>query len=355
MKGIYQVRNSQCYWFRFRVNGKEYRRSTGESDEAKAIEAARRMLETPPIETADVLETEIDAFVKSRSANYRRDSGYVLKSFAEAMAGLAVRDITPERIRAWTGSLEVKASTREAYRFQIQKLFDWFIENGKARTNPAREVEIADVEERSTRKVWINKRNWPAIFAACQDLELKFALYAGLHAGLRLEEVIMFRPEWIDRNVGAHGVINVTFAENWKPKDGTERTIPISPEFRDFLDNGFPRLPGPYMIAPFKVKKPGDRYRVEFRTKFRNFRASDEIKKLELGHFTFHDLRRSFASNLVSGGVSIYKVAKWLGDDVDVVQRTYGHLDPSDDELAGIFGPGPDRPANVVEMKAARG
>jgi hypothetical protein len=40
-------------------------------------------------------------------------------------------------------------------------------------------------------------------------------------------------------------------------------------------------------------------------------------------------MRRSFASNLVSGGESIYIVAKWLGDRVDVVEKSYGHLSPA--------------------------
>ena len=37
-------------------------------------------------------------------------------------------------------------------------------------------------------------------------------------------------------------------------------------------------------------------------------------------------MRRSLASNLVSSGVSIYTVAKWLGDRVDVVEKSYGYL-----------------------------
>jgi integrase len=43
---------------------------------------------------------------------------------------------------------------------------------------------------------------------------------------------------------------------------------------------------------------------------------------------TIHDARRSFASNLVSEGESIYIVAGWLGDGVQVVERSYGHLAP---------------------------
>jgi len=48
---------------------------------------------------------------------------------------------------------------------------------------------------------------------------------------------------------------------------------------------------------------------------------------------TFHDLRRTFASLHVSRGTSIYKVAKWLRDTVEVVEDTYGHLIPQDAQI----------------------
>jgi len=48
---------------------------------------------------------------------------------------------------------------------------------------------------------------------------------------------------------------------------------------------------------------------------------------------TFHDLRRTFASLLVSKGVSLFKVAQWLGDTIEVVEGTYAHLIQQDDEI----------------------
>jgi hypothetical protein len=48
---------------------------------------------------------------------------------------------------------------------------------------------------------------------------------------------------------------------------------------------------------------------------------------------SFHNMRRSFGSNRASEGTSIYKIAVWLGDKIEVVQRSYGHLIPQDDEI----------------------
>ena len=47
-------------------------------------------------------------------------------------------------------------------------------------------------------------------------------------------------------------------------------------------------------------------------------------------------MRRSFASNLGSRGISIYKVARWLGDGVSVVEKSYGYLAPADRDIDAL-------------------
>jgi hypothetical protein len=44
-------------------------------------------------------------------------------------------------------------------------------------------------------------------------------------------------------------------------------------------------------------------------------------------------MRRSFASNAVSSGISLYIVGKWLGDGYEVIERSYGHLAPNTGEI----------------------
>ncbi|HEY5769378.1 MAG TPA: hypothetical protein VIS71_05975 [Terrimicrobium sp.] len=48
-------------------------------------------------------------------------------------------------------------------------------------------------------------------------------------------------------------------------------------------------------------------------------------------------MRHTCASLLASPGVSIYKIAKWLGDDVRTVQRHYAKLLPDDSEIERAF------------------
>jgi integrase len=77
-----------------------------------------------------------------------------------------------------------------------------------------------------------------------------------------------------------------------------------------------------YAIRPAKLKGAWH-YRYDFSRAFKS-----HMKRCGVT-CNVHDMRRSFASNLVSEGESVYIVAKWLGDGVQVVERSYGHLSPS--------------------------
>jgi len=129
------------------------------------------------------------------------------------------------------------------------------------------------------------------------------------------------RPEWFDVNRKA---LTVSKTATFQPKDRDERTIALTDEFAEFLKTYRPA--GEYMIG-----EDGESdyiYRYDFRKRFKTF-----MKAHGLPNLTIHDMRRSFASNLVIAGVSVFKVAVWLGDGVEVVQKHYAHLLPQDDDI----------------------
>ena len=53
---------------------------------------------------------------------------------------------------------------------------------------------------------------------------------------------------------------------------------------------------------------------------------------------TSHVMRHTFASLLASEGVSIYKIAVWMGDDVRVVQKHDAKLVPDGGDIEKAFG-----------------
>ncbi len=50
------------------------------------------------------------------------------------------------------------------------------------------------------------------------------------------------------------------------------------------------------------------------------------VKKTEISNFTWHGLRRTFATRLAHKGLDIYKISRLLGhEDVQTTQKRYAH------------------------------
>ena len=119
--------------------------------------------------------------------------------------------------------------------------------------------------------------------------------------------------------------------------DKDNRTIPLTAEFKAFL--GGYGLPAPFMLMPH-VPKGAYKYRYDFRKPFEEYvkrwGAAHEPSK-EMAWLTPHVMRHTFASLHAIAGTSIYKIAVWLGDGVEVVQRHYAKLAPSDADINKAF------------------
>ena len=61
------------------------------------------------------------------------------------------------------------------------------------------------------------------------------------------------------------------------------------------------------------------------------------MQKQKCEWVTPHIMRHTFASLLASAGVSIFKIAQWLGDDVRVTQKHYAKLLPKDEDIEKAF------------------
>lgn len=68
----------------------------------------------------------------------------------------------------------------------------------------------------------------------------------------------------------------------------------------------------------------------------------------------YHALRHTFASTLLSRGVSVKAVADWLGHaNATITLTTYAHLMPADEEVArGVLDAALAPPADTVRTDA---
>lgn len=344
--GIYM--RGAVYWLRWTPvpDGPQERQSLSTEDLVEAIQEADRIRRTDgPVKRAEAGEckAEIERYVagclaEGLSAATMNSRKYVLQGFCEELGAITPRHISPMACERWfQARLQKHAHTAVSYLNQVRWWCAWLIERGVVVRDPTAGIKVPKLKMRH-RKVFLLPHDARRLLDACADNELKFALYCGLHAGMRKKEIIEARANWIDLD---EGLIHVQATPTFEPKGRDNRTIPMTEEFKAWLKKEFPPR-APFVMHP-EVEHGKYRYRYDFRKAF-------DALVVECGlDITFHDLRRTFASLLVSKGVSLYKVAKWLGDTLKVVQDTYGHLIPQDDEINASWEP--VKPAKKASKK----
>jgi integrase len=131
-----------------------------------------------------------------------------------------------------------------------------------------------------------------------------------LHTGMRRGELCSVKWEHITFAMGDLFIP--------KSKSGKSRHIPIS----DTLHSLLKELYGDGKNDQEFVFGTVNRSHLSHR-----FKAI--CQELGIKDFRFHDLRHTFASQLVMAGVSIFKVSKWLGHStVMTTEKYYAHLSP---------------------------
>jgi len=330
VKGLW-LRN-ETYWFRAMRNGERRVWNLHTPDLATAVARSQDRLREIDAEPSDLLAREMNFALGCRKRireKTRTGQASVAKIFCEWAGSVSAASITRENAAEWLADLRKEGksdASLHSYARTMRSLFGCLIREKRllpAHLNPFSRPDLKKLG-RSPRRDFCSQAVRDDIIAAVPDAErdLKMILLLGFHAGLRKMEIVEARPDWIDCN---QGVIHVCRTDTFVPKDGDDRTIPMTRELKAFLASR--DLPSPFLVHP-KVKHGRAEYRYDFRLPFfRHMKAC--------GHpgVTAHSMRRTFASLLVNAGISIYKVAKWLGDHVDVVAGSYGHLVAYDAEI----------------------
>ena len=331
LPGIYT--RGETWWFTYRFNGKKRFHSLGTSDYGEAVQKALAIRQNPELTPAAVFEQEVAAFIAHKLATnrYSRFSAdskvHTLRRFARVTGRANPSLVTPGDVRAFYEHEQERVSEQSAqsYVATVRSFFNWLLKARKVRTNPVAGLELATMDDRGREKFCTPALRDKLIAEAPTD-ELRMILYLGFHAGLRKNEIVQARPEWFDL---AAGSLDVRQSATFRPKDREARTIPLTTAFRAFL--AVHGLPGPFVLRP-DATSPARLYRFSFRRQFEKYVAEQGCPWV-----TPHVMRHSFASLLASAGVSIYKIAKWLGDEVKTTQKHYAKLLPGDTDIERAF------------------
>lgn len=277
------------------------------------------------------------------------------RNFDRELGGKPLPDITPWLVDKWR-SKRIKAGRATttvnrdmgALKAALNRAVDWDIieANPIAKVRPyktdkkgrvrylsseeekrlrdalkARESRLRD--ERKSANEWREKRGYPAM----PDLEgrpfvdhVRPLVLLALNTGLRRGE--LFGLKWNDIDMGS-GVLTVG---GGGAKSGQTRHVPLNDEARTVLKQ-WRECVGKSSGLVFPGR--GGRRLDNIRKAFQGI-----VSAAEIDNFRFHDLRHTFASNLVMAGVSLYVVKELLGHSTIQMTERYAHLNPNEKQNA---------------------
>ncbi len=329
--GMYKRGN--VYWFTRMVEGRRVQVSLETTDPREAVDRAMEVRANPFLHSSDPFGEEIERFLayKLKRGEYTQRSAqakrYPLKELAAFVGKADPANVTTADLQRFYEHLLTKANegTSQGYLMTARSFYNWLLGRNVVRSNPAAGVEFNDLPK-VARDRFCEAVHRDELIANAPSEHLRFVLYCGFHAGLRKNEIIEARPEWFDLE---RGTLHVKDTPTFRPKDKEARYIPLTQAFQSFLrEYG---LRSPFMLRPERKHRKAT-YRYNFEYPLKKYVTAQGCEWV-----TAHVMRHTFASQLAIAGVSIFKIAKWLGDDVRTTQEHYAKLLPADDDIEKAF------------------
>lgn len=230
----------------------------------------------------------------------------LVKVFGE----MYICELTADRITDYQTkrASEVSKSTVNRELAVLKRIFNLGIKWSVLTKNPVTKVEF--YKEPKIRIKYLKEEQIRSLLNHCAGT-LKMIVKTALLTGMRKEEILSLKWKHIDFD---NNLILVD-----KTKNDEIREIPLGQELRDLF---WGMCTGKGADYPVFVKADGKRY-LDIRTVYQTALRASGIED-----FRFHDLRHTFASQMVMAGVDILTVKELLGHkDISMTLR-YAHLAP---------------------------
>jgi integrase len=266
-----------------------------EKAERKIIEDAfNRRYGTGPAEVGfgEFCEGTYKRYYEANNANVTAKRGYV-RRLCEAFRGKALNEITPQDCRDVQAKLRRTTSDSSVNRITstLSKIFSLACEEGIIDRNPMQYVK--SLKEPPPRNRLLTEKEKERLWKALEsDSLMKNLVTLAVNVPLRRGQLLAIKPDAIDFHNGLLFVI--------ASKGRSSRQIPLNTTavatLREMYQSG---------NLPFPLK--------DFRKRW--WRA---LRSANISNFTFHDLRKEFASELIRKNVN-----------PTIVQKLFAHSDMS--------------------------
>lgn len=317
-------KRGNAWYISYQYQGKQVRKAIGHSKrvaETVLMDVELKIVKKEYLGIHEEKAIRFDSFaerflvwskVHKSQSGYRRDRGIIQNNFVPCFENCHLANITREQVERFIveRNKKVKAPTINREMACLKKLLRLAQDWGYLKQNPAQGVR--PLEHQSPEPRYLDKEEIRRLLAECPS-HLYPIVVTALNTGMRRGE--LFHLQWQDVDF-KRGLLTVRGGEH--TKNYQSRAIPMNESLYEVLRK-HPRFVGsPYVFC----NKKGERYD-NVQTSFEN-----ALKRAELGHVRFHDLRHTFASHLVMAGVDLTTVQKLMGHkDIKMTLR-YAHLAP---------------------------
>jgi integrase len=277
------------------------------------------------------------AKINKKPTTYVRDLSIIRLLDAE-FEGKTIQEITPWQIEKYRGKRkEISAPATVNRELSVLKhLFSRAIEWGRLQENPAKKAKFFKGAAKRVR--FLMPDEIQTLILNCEDW-LKPIVTVAVHTGMRKGEILSL--EWSQVNF-EQGIISILDTKNHERRDlPMDETVKATFQaIEKTVDLVFPDNKGKRMCE------------------VRLHRAFHEaLDKSGITDFHFHDLRHTFASNLVmQEGVELNDVRELLGHKTMAMTLRYAHLSPKHKTrvvnlLDSVLG----KTSNVIGLQEVRG
>ena len=321
-------KRGKIWYIGYSVNGRLIREAIGESRKFAEIVLGKKRADVRENRFLDVKKTEkikFEDFAKTfielhsklnkRPRVARRDEQLV-NHLTKYFLGKYLYEITPRHIEEYKktrkeakrkGGKTIAAATVNRELACLKCMFNKAITWGKAENNPVKKVDL--FKENNSRTRYLEKEQIPGLLDNAAP-HLKPILILALFTGMRKSEILTL--QWKNINI-QQGVIYLLHTKN-----GERREVLMNNVVKKTLI-AVPKNPDSPYIFCHENGKP-----------YLNVRKSFDavLKKCGIIDFKFHDLRHTFASQLVMAGIDLKTVQELLGHKSIEMTLRYSHLSP---------------------------
>jgi len=322
-RGIYKRGN--IWWVRYAgPDGRIIRISSGSTSkkEAEALLVSRKDAknkgkhpEIKRIENYTFAELAEKFLIWAERYRSFKSTQYMINILVQTFGNLPLRNFNPMLIDEYqTQGLKdgLKPATINRRLGILKRMFAKAIEWEMVEEEALKKIrKISPLKANNKRLRYLSKEECQALIKAC-DKHLKPIVVTALNTGMRKGEILSLKWDQVDLR---HGFILLDVT-----KSGERREIPINQTLRETLQSLTRRLDIPFVFYDPATGKA-------YQDVKRSFHSA--LRRAGIKDFHFHDLRHTFASQLVMAGIDLTTVSRLLGhEDVKMTLR-YSHLAPS--------------------------